>query len=288
MHQEERKKLEGEFSEQLQQESYKAGDGAVQASMLADLAAGQAGSSEGDVVFIAAWLASIAIALTSRPDKPEQFDVISEAWLPETFKGKKIDSVADANLALFEHTKDKIHAIAVSFGYDLKCLHGCKGRHQLYQLVQKAGVVAPREYTYVPERFTIRFYASPLRPVFYDAPINEIVGERVKYRTGLGNTYVIDMVAEYPINEHGEPELVGASDEHPFIKVPKGGRNIMSTRFGRELSRILFDRYALFGANWVRPRQLVYDGKIYTFDGVSVDARIDSYVSERTLLTVTD
>lgn len=238
-----------------------AADMASTADIAADLLTGEVNSAYGAAIGSTVFVAGVVAGMLM--DKGD-LDQISQAFLPEVWKGKKLETQSDATSALYELMNERVHEAAGKSGMEIECIYGCSTGSRIYHLVPN-GKANEKRYVYIPEGgiYIVTNWQKMLL-VDKDSVRDSILGFTPKWGTDYGHTLetligsrpMLNDSGEikYRINRHGVLKVV-LFDE---LAVTSIGRDLYSEIFSKKLPAYYFD-------NDLHPNLGFYHGDIYTW-----------------------
>lgn len=273
-----RERLTAQIRQQSYARRWDAVDYSIAGGALGDALAGQAGSALGSSVGVAALAGGIVLGSIF----DGQMDVISQAWLPASFRGRTLSTPADAVAALDEAVAARIAGIASAIGWSLECIDGCNDARRTYAMQRPQDAQNPG-YTYWPETIVIITRRSQMERVNPADPVGAALGVDVAWQTPSGDTSNVFFFAEPVLDENGNYTFL-ADDKTGKKGVIAVRRNLAETRIGRDLLRMYHaDGLTVAGTSKEYPKKLYFKGQIYSYS-ISTPKMVDKVVSEEPLL----
>lgn len=255
-----RERLTAQIRQQSYERRWDAVDYSIAGGALGDALAGQAGSTLGSSVGVAALAGGLILGSVF----DGQMDRVSQAWMPSTYRGMPLRTPEQATAALDRAIADRLTTIAATIGWSIECIDRCNEAVRTYVLKRPVGARNPG-YTYWPDTIVAVTRRSVMQRVEAGDPIGAVLGMQVAWQTPPGDSCNVFFFAEPLLDENGD---------YSYLRDEKTGgrgvirvrRNLAETRLGRDLLRMYHaDGLTIAGASDEYPKKLYYKGRIYSY-----------------------
>ena len=249
-------------------EAWTSADYGTMTSMATDLAVGELGSSLGSNLGAAVSVGGMILGAAFSSD----YDIVGQAWLPESFNGKTLKTKEDAHNALAEFSEAQMEKVAKEFGYSVKCLGECQARSKVFLFERNGSVTDHPTWGYQPEQLAaIVNVSAEFEEIGENDILPVIVGEPVRWVLPPYFTYKIGFYSRLETDEKGNVEVFQQPGNGYTIEYVKSRRDLLSVPLGRMMMQAFHDTpYTIYGNDDIYPTQLFFNGEAYRFfDGAS-------------------
>lgn len=206
-------------------------------------------------------------------------DIVSQAWLPESIDNEKIVTKRQANKMLSRIVTNKVKNIAENMQLNVRCITNCGTGNQIFYLTRKKGIKNPG-YIYWPRDVIIMTNVQGVVKADENDLTSEVLGYPVKWKTPGGDTFVVSFLGDAYFNAEGVPKIRKNRETNLFV--PSAKRNLLKTRYGRDMMRHFHnDKYSFFGTSETHPKEVVFNGEIYSFNQNGTKDLIKNKLAEK-------
>lgn len=253
----------GEIETEILQTEYvrewSTGEKATNASMAGDVIADEIASDLG----LALGITATVFGLLSDDGS---MDYISQAFLPATVDGQKIENAKEAKIATNGIIRQRLEVAAQILDADLQCIQGCDQRSDSIFTMKLPAQSPSKDFIYWPPDVVITVDVGGATDVEEGSALGDLIGLPVAWKTLPGNSAEVRLYAEGSYSESGELEFVpnrGNRKIDPMVK-----RELEGTALGESMLKTIYqDERLVWGTNDAYPGRLFLDGKVYGFVG---------------------
>ena len=262
MEEDDRQKLEAEFSQTTYNKGLDETDLAVGSMMITDASVGVLGSSSGHTVGVAVFAAGAVLGEIF----DGAMDMVGGVYLPKELNGNTLNTQEEAQNALYDLIGEKMVRIAKSKGMEVKCISDCRGNNATYHFKNK-GNPNPG-YIYWPDDILLKINMQPLSRVIPNSVRDAALGFPVVWSTGGVSSFLVWGGAEPYFDENGEV-ILKKRDGRAYYE-PSLRRGIAKTRIGRDMLNSFYDdNYFIFSDSDIYPYVVYFGGEKYSYIGDS-------------------
>lgn len=237
-------------------------------SMATDVAVGELGSSLGSNLGAAVSVGGMILGAAFSSD----YDVIGQAWLPESFNRQKLDSSSKAHEALARFTEAQMEKVAMQFDYSVECIGECQSRSKVFLFERQNNNADHPKWGYQPERLVAMVNVSAeFEEVAEDDILPVLLGHPVHWKLPPYFTYQVGFYSRLETDEKGEVVVFQKPGNGYTIEHVKPRRDLLRVPLGRMMMQAFHDTpFTIYANDDIYPTQLFFNGEAYRFfDGHS-------------------
>jgi hypothetical protein len=264
------------FSESEKVKYWGESDDVISAMMIGDILEGSYGSSTGDRLGAAVFLASLL-----GPDGSRNW--LDRVFLPQEIDGIKLESEADALKWVFLTVDSKIKKIVSENGWSMSCIKNCGENNGIYEISLK---FFPKNSLYKPEKiYVFAYIRGSLKRASKNLLRDAALGFPVVWEDSDDAFFLLRLVSEPELTEDGKPVLEYVNSEKSYLnggQYVKAGKNAEISQIGQMILQSIYNSPNFVkGYEVAGVRRVFHNGKVYRWNPYKA---YDGFVREEVYL----